>query len=143
MDDAQDTPNTAAVKAFLERQYAGDIEGAFASYARPEFTWVVGIVEEGLRAAIPWAGRLHRGLEGYRDLIGGLFGEYEVEAFEPRRFHDAGGTVLVEGYFRFRHRATGKLAESDFVGRFDMAGGRIAGGQFYENTWAVAAGRAP
>jgi ketosteroid isomerase-like protein len=143
MADTQDTPNVAAVKGFLERQYAGDIEGAFAAHARPEFTWVVGMVDDGLRSAIPWAGRRHRGLDGYRDLIGGLFGEYAVEAFEPRRFHDTGGAVFVEGYFRFRHRGTGKLAESDFVGRFDMAAGRVAGGQFYENTWAVAAGRTP
>jgi len=49
--------------------------------------------------------------------------------------------VFVEGSFRFRHRQTGRIAESDWLARFDMRDGRIAGGQFYENTYAVAAAR--
>jgi uncharacterized protein len=46
--------------------------------------------------------------------------------------------VFVEGHFKFRHRKTGKIAESNWLTRFDIKDGRIVDGQFYENTYAVA-----
>lgn len=61
--------------------------------------------------------------------------------FEARRYHDTGEVVFVEGYFKFRHRRTGKIAEAEWVMRFDMRDGRISGGQIYENTYALAAAR--
>ncbi|MDY6940456.1 MAG: hypothetical protein SWY16_22715 [Cyanobacteriota bacterium] len=53
----------------------------------------------------------------------------------------AGDRVFVEGHFTFRHRTTGKIADSDFLAAFRMENGRISGGQFYENTAGVAAAR--
>lgn len=96
-----------------------------------------------LRAAIPWAGHRLEGRAGYIDLVTRLFGEFEPLDFDPRRFTDAGHAVFVEGHFTFRHRETHRIAESDWLARFDMADGKIAGGQFYENTFAVAAARRP
>ncbi|MEM8796401.1 MAG: ketosteroid isomerase, partial [Pseudomonadota bacterium] len=59
----------------------------------------------------------------------------------PSKFSDTNDTVYVEGRFVFRHRETTKVAISDFIARFDMRDGRVAGGQFYENTAAIAAAR--
>ncbi|TCU38632.1 hypothetical protein EV129_104236 [Rhizobium azibense] len=54
---------------------------------------------------------------------------------------DAGNQVFVEGHFRLQHRETARIADSDFLARFEMRDGRIASGQIYENTAAVAEAR--
>ena len=138
------------VQKFLEAQYAGDFDTAFNNYALPEFTWIVGSAKnDNLKALIPWAGYEHKGQEGYQNLTSMLFGEFESLTFEPRHFTDAGDKpsawlrlrVYVEGHFTFRHRETGKIADSDFVAVFQFKEGKISGGQFYENTADVAAAR--
>lgn len=137
-----DLAPTETVARFFELQYAGDFDTAFRELATEDFTWVVGSRDnDELRTGIPWAGHRHNGKAGYMELTGQLFGEFEVIDFRPDWFHDAGDRVLVEGHFRFKHRETGYIADSDWMARFDMRDGRIAGGQFYENTFAVAAAR--
>ncbi|MEO0489980.1 MAG: nuclear transport factor 2 family protein [Cyanobacteria bacterium J06659_2] len=134
--------NIETVQKFLEAQYVSDFDHAFQAYAHPNFQWVVSSNHnEALKAAIPWAGYIHHGKEGYIRLVTMLFSEFEALEFEPRRYTDAGDRVFVEGHFTFRHRQTGKIADSDWIARFDMAAGRITGGQFYENTAGVAAAR--
>jgi ketosteroid isomerase-like protein len=134
--------NLEVVKSFFAATYAGDFDRAFREHTQPEFTWITGSASnEELRAAIPWASVLHVGREGYLALTNQLFSEFESLSFEARRYSEAGDRVYVEGHFRFRHRTTGKIADSDWVARFDMRAGRISGGQFYENTYAVAAAR--
>ena len=133
--------NSEVVKAFFAATYAADYDRAFADYARPEFTWTVSSEDERLRAAIPWAGYPHIGRDGYVNLTRMLFNEFEPLSFEAERYFDAGDTVFVQGHFALRHRVTGKVAETDWLARFDMRDGCIAGGQFYENTYAVAAAR--
>ena len=130
------------VQKFLEAQYAGDFDTAFNNYALPEFTWIVGSAKnDNLKALIPWAGYEHKGKEGYQNLTGMLFGEFESLTFEPHHFTDAGDRVYVEGHFTFRHQETGKIADSDFIALFRFKEGKISGGQFYENTADVAAAR--
>jgi ketosteroid isomerase-like protein len=139
-----ETPNTETVRSFLSTQYAGDFDTAFGKYAAPDFTWIVSTANsDELRAAIPWAGHRFEGKEGYIRLVSMLFSEFEALEFTPSHFTDAGDKVFVEGHFVFRHRETGRIAVSDFIARFDMRDGRISGGQFYENTAAVAAAREP
>jgi ketosteroid isomerase-like protein len=134
--------NTEVVRSFFDAVYAADYERAFDAFTSPGFTWVVGSADnDALRAAIPWAGTRLTGRDGYLSLVRTLFGEFEALSFVPLRYFDAGEAVFVEGQFQFRHRQTGKLADSDWLARFDMRDGRIAGGQFYENTYAVAAAR--
>lgn len=134
--------NVETVQKFFEAHYAGDFDRAFQAYAQPNFQWIVSSSSnESLRAAIPWAGYTHQGKEGYIRLVTLLFSEFEVLTFEPSRYTDAGDLVFVEGHFTFRHRQTGKIADSDWLARFDMEDGRITGGQFYENTVGVAEAR--
>jgi uncharacterized protein len=134
--------NIEIVKAFFAAQYAGDFDRAFQEYVHPEFTWIVGSARNtDLQAAIPWAGHELSGKAGYLRLTNLLFSEFEPVVFQPNRYTDAGSMVFVEGHFTFRHRRTGKIADSDWIARFDMEEGRIAGGQFFENTAAVAAAR--
>ena len=137
-----ETANVETVRAFLEAQYDGSFEMGFTSFAHPEFTWIVSTKNnDDLRKAIPWAGYVHKGKEGYIRLVSQLFSEFEALEFTPSRFTDTGDHVFVEGRFVFRHRQTCKTATSDFVARFDMRESRIVGGQFYENTAGVAEAR--
>lgn len=134
--------NTEKVAKFFELQYQGDFDTAFGEYADPDFYWIVSSAEnDELRAAIPWAGYRHKGKEGYLELTSQLFGEFDVIEFEPQHYLDGGDRVLVQGHFRFKHKKTGKIADSDWIARFDIKNGKIAGGQFFENTYAVAAAR--
>lgn len=131
------------VRAFFELQYAGDYAEAARRHAGPGFSVVTASVDApDLTAAIPWAGHRHEGVEGYAALNEALFGEFAVEAFDVHNIADAGARVFVEGRFRFRHKATGRVAESDFCCRVSLEDGKIAAIQFYENTHAVAAARA-
>lgn len=137
-----DTANIITARKFFEAQYSGDLETAFREYVQPDFKFVVSSCNnEALRAVIPWAGYEHNGRAGYEHLTNLLFSEYEPLEFDTHRFSDTGDQVFVEGHFLFRHRETAKLADSDFIARFEMREGKIAGGQFYENTAAVADAR--
>lgn len=137
-----DTQNIKIVKNFFEAQYAGDYDRAFREYAQPDFQWIVSSADnDDLRKMIPWAGHTLKGEDGYKRLTELLFSEFEVLGFEQKRYTDAKDQVFVEGHFRFRHRETGKIADSDWLARFEMAKGRICGGQFYENTAGVAQAR--
>ena len=134
--------NTQIVQDFLAAQYAGEFDRAFKDYAHPNFQWIVGSENnEALRAVIPWAGYTHQGKDGYIRLTTLLFSEFEALNFEPQHYTDAGDRVYVEGHFTFRHLKTGKIADSDWIARFDLKGDRISGGQFYENTAGVAQAR--
>lgn len=134
--------NTETARRFFEAIYAGDFDGAFSRHAHKDYRFAVGSADSAeLRAAIPWAGHPHLGQSGYAELMHQLFSEFEPLSFEAKSFVESGDKVFVEGHFRFRHRTTGKIAESDWLTRFDIRDGRIAGGQFYENTYAVAQAR--
>lgn len=138
----KDTANITTARNFFKAQYEGDFDTAFREYAHADFRFVVASANnDDLRGAIPWAGYEHRGREGYERLMSLLFSEYEPLEFDTRRFSDTGDQVFVEGHFLFRHRETAKIADSDFIARFEMRDGKIAGGQFYENTAAVATAR--
>ncbi len=134
--------NIEVVQEFLRLQYEGKIEEAFTNHAAPNFKWIVSSGNNpALENAIPWAGMTHKGLEGYKNLTGLLFGEYEALEFDAKEFYEVQDKVFMTGHFKFKHYKTQKIADSDFVGLFHMKNGKIAGGQFYENTYAVAAGR--
>ena len=96
---------------------------------------------DDLRAAFPWAGHEHKRREGYQRLTTLLFSEYELLTFETKRFTEPGSQVFVEGHFRLRHRETAKIADSDFLARFEMRNAKIVRRQMYENMAAVAGAR--
>lgn len=137
-----ETRNIQAVRGFFAAQHADYVTPAFSDHILPDFRFVVSSARnEELRALIPWAGYEHRGLEGFQRLNALLFSEYELLTFEILRLTEAQDQVFAEGHFRLRHRETAKVADSDFLARFDMRCGKIAAGQFYDNTAAIAEAR--
>lgn len=134
--------NTETVRRFFDAVYTGDYDHAFADYAHADYRFIVGSAgNSDLQAAVPWAGHVHTGQAGYAEMTRQLFSEFEAVTFETNSYTESGDKVFVEGHFRFRHRSTGKIADSDWLARFDIKDGRIASGQFYENTYAVAKAR--
>ena len=138
----RDSWNTAVVKSFLAETYQGQLESACDRYAHSDLAWVVGTdKDDTLRFVIPWAGCKHKGHDGFAAFFRMLSAEFENLTFEAHRFTDIGDAVFVEGYSLLRHRETGKLASGDWLARVDMRERRIAGGQLYVNTFAIAAAR--
>jgi uncharacterized protein len=130
----------SVVRAFYDHIYAGDIDAAL-TLIDGEFTWLVGTLSDELTAAIPWAGRILRGPEGFRELVEQLFGEFENIEFAARSYAASGEYVFVLGFFTFQHKQTGKKVTTDWMARFQVVDGFIRGGQFFENTYGVAAAR--
>ena len=92
--DPDADPDPDVVREFFRLQYAGDYEEGFRRFAHDGFRFVVASRGNAdLTAAIPWAGRTHHGRAGYEDLYNQLFGEFDVETFEPVSFVAAGGKV--------------------------------------------------
>ncbi|WP_024802872.1 alpha/beta fold hydrolase [Nocardia sp. BMG51109] len=137
---AADAQPADVVRRYFGHIYAGEIDAA-AAMLHPDFTWLVGTESAELTAAIPWAGQVWHGRDGLRDLVEMLFGEYESAEFQARDFYPVGGHVFVRGYFDFRHKSTRKRAAGDWLADFEVIDGAIRGGQFFENTYAVAAAR--
>lgn len=135
-------PNIVAVKGFFAAQHCGELDESFTDHVHPDFRFVVSCAcNEDLRVAVPWAGYEHKGREGFNRLTTLVFSEYELLSFDIERYTDAGDQVFVEGHFRLRNRETAKVADSDFLLRFDMRKGKIVRGHLYENTAAVADAR--
>jgi pimeloyl-ACP methyl ester carboxylesterase/ketosteroid isomerase-like protein len=140
LTDGSPVPSVSIVERFYDCVYAGDLDGA-AALLDEDFTWLVGTESVELTAAVPWAGRVLRGRSGFLELVTTLFDEFESLEFRAQEFYPVGDAVFVQGHFAFRHNVTGRNAVSDWFARFEVGGGRIKGGQFFENTYAVAAAR--
>jgi ketosteroid isomerase-like protein len=69
----------------------------------------------------------------------------DVDSFtvSPRTFIDGGGTVVVEGRYKGKMKATGKPFDAQFAHVFEFRNGKIVRFQQYTDTkqWALAATR--
>lgn len=63
----------------------------------------------------------------------------EVQRFEPREFIAQGDTVAVLGHETLRIKATGRVAENDWVMLFTFRDGRVVRFREFDDTAAVAA----
>ncbi len=63
----------------------------------------------------------------------------EVQQFEPREFLSQGDTVAVVGHERLCIKATGRVAENDWVMIFTVRNGLVVKFREYDDTEAVAA----
>ena len=61
----------------------------------------------------------------------------EIEAFSvnPSRFTDGGDTVLVEGRYTGKVKATGTVLDAQFAHVWQLRGGKIISFQQYTDTW--------
>lgn len=133
------TQNKETVHQFYQTIYKGEIDKAFALYATPNMEWTVASPNSPeTTAVLPWVAVIHRGAEGFKQLNEQLFGSVDVISFEDQDYFAEGDTVIVFGHLQFRAKSTGKLMETDWVVRLTMQDSKIARGQFFENTFAIA-----
>jgi ketosteroid isomerase-like protein len=68
--------------------------------------------------------------------------DVENFAVHPERFIDGGDTVVVEGRYRGKMRATGKTVDAQFAHVWQLQDGKVVRFQQYTDTrqWAQAAG---
>jgi len=116
----------------------GDLSGLVTE----DVTWISGSEHSPASTeAIPWAGHPIRGVAAVAEFFRRLDDEsFEVLSREATDVVAAGDTVVVFGHFESRARPTGQRVASDFACRVDLRDGRIARGQFFEDSYAVARG---
>ena len=75
---------------------------------------------------------------GPDDVLSGVFmrlgAEWDGFAVAPKAFHDAGDTVISEGYYSGTYKKTGKQVRSQFAHLFTFRDGRIIKFQQYTDT---------
>jgi len=73
-----------------------------------------------------------------------LGSEWDGFAVHPKLFHDAGGSVIVEGRYSGTYKATGKSMDTQFCHVWDVKDGKLTRFQQYVDTarlWDVMATR--
>lgn len=131
----------AAVQAWFDAFHAGspDVPGT----TLPDVEWVVAQGSApGTHEVIPWTGVVIKGHDGVQRFFDMLLADFEVIEIVDRKTLVDGDTAAVFGDFRYRHRWTGKIVESDFAIEILVRDGKIARFHFYENTYAVVAASA-
>lgn len=122
------------------------VKGLYAAFLRGDVAAVLAAFDTQIewREAenSPWAGG--NPYVGPQAIVSGVFGrvlaELEGFAIAPARFVDAGDTVLVEGRYTGRMRATGKPVDAQFAHVWQLRDGKVVRFQQYTDTahWSAA-----
>jgi len=127
-----DQPNVALVKSAYEAFSRGDINGVLAALS-DDVDWHI----QG-PSGIPMIGRW-RGHQEVADFFKIVNDNEEAEEFTPHTFIGDGENVVVLGHYRWRMKATGRVAESDFAHAFVVRDGKVISYNEYTDTAAFAA----
>lgn len=110
--------NVGVVKDAYAAFGRGDIDAVIASLD-PEVAWTVNGPRQ-IRLMVPRHGR-----DGVAGFFKDLAEDQEVLAFEPREFVAQDDRVVALGHYSWRVRATGRIAESDWVHVFTLRDGKV------------------
>ena len=120
------------------------VQGAYAAFTRGDIDSVV----EAMHPEIEWHEAEHSpwhapgGHHGPQAVLANVFGRIPVafDGFEvhPQTFHDAGGTVIVEGRYRARAVDTDELLDAQVCHVWTVRDGKLAGFRQYTDTWQFA-----
>ncbi|MGY1680591.1 nuclear transport factor 2 family protein [Geodermatophilus sp. SYSU D01176] len=121
------------------------VKGIYEAVARGDLGAVTGALDENIEwfeaEGNPW----HPGhaFVGPQQVVDGVFArigeEFEDFRVEPRRFIEAGDTVVVEArYHATSHRATGKPMDVQVAHVWDLRNGKVVRWQQYVDTRQLA-----
>lgn len=120
------------------------ITDAYTSFGRGDIDAVVG----AMHPHIEWHEAEHSpwytvgGHQGRDEVLAKVFAripeDFERFEVEPRTFHDAGGTVIVEGRYRGHAAGTGEELDAEVCHVWTIRDGRITGFRQYTDTWQFA-----
>lgn len=123
------------------------VKGLYDAFARGDAAAVLGAFDPGIewREAEGFLyadGNPYRGPQAVAEGVLQRLGS-DVEHFtvSPERFVEAGDTVLVEGRYRGRMKATGRAVDAQFAHVWQVRNGKVVRFQQYTDTrqWADAA----
>ena len=118
----KETNNIEVAKLFFAAIFAENFDRAFADYANSNFRFVAGSMDNPeLQKAIPLVASYASAKQDTWWNDATAFFGVRVSEFRGYPIPDAGDKVFVEGHFRFKHKQTGKIADSDWLTRFDMS----------------------
>ena len=126
------SPNVQLVNEAYAAFSRGDID-AVVDAMHPEIEW-----HEAEHS--PWhaPGGHHGPTEILTNVFGRIPGDFDRFEVDPRTFHDAGETVIVEGRYRASAAASADPLDAQVCHVWTIRDGRLAGLQQYTDTWQFA-----
>jgi uncharacterized protein len=122
------------------------IDSMYDAFSRGDIAYILAHVAPGASwrqsKMLPWGGD-YTGPEGAREFFGKLAAEMETTAFRAHQNIEVGDEVFSFGYYEGRSLSTGKIAGSEWMFRWRIADGKIAGYEAYIDTAAMLAVIAP
>ena len=126
----------------------GIVESVYESFSRGDLSSIVGLFASDIQYQMannfPYGGG--KPFVGPKAVIEGVFqrmgSEVEGMSAAPKRAIDGGDTIVVEGRYSGKIKATGKAIDAQFVHVWQLAAGKIIRFQQYTDTkgWSVATG---
>ena len=125
-----------------EQQNVRLVQEAYESFGRGDIQGMLNSLSEQVEwstpkpEGVPFGGE-YRG----RDAVGRFFSELtqheEITRFEPREFIAQGDRVVALGFYSSKVKATGRIAESQWVHLFTIRNGKVAKFQEFFDTAAA------
>jgi ketosteroid isomerase-like protein len=115
--------NVEIARRAYEAFNRGDLDNLVADFA-PTFEYVT-------TGAVPGAGGVYRGPEGYQEFVGWLGSEFERARVEIRELIEAGDQVLASVTLRGRGRQSGVEASWDVWHLWTVQDGKVVHGQAF------------
>jgi uncharacterized protein len=125
-----------------EKENVALIQAAYEAFERGAIPEILGKLHEDVEWILPGSStgiRLmgpRRGRTEVEEVFAFLAADEEALQFEPQRFVAQGDMVVVFGHYKWRIRATGIVAESDFVHAYTLSGDAVVRFQEYTDTAA-------
>jgi ketosteroid isomerase-like protein len=126
-----------------ERANEQTIRHAYAAFQRGDIPMVLSKLTDDVEwnlpgtSDVPYAGS-YRGQSGVAEFFRILNETEDVQAFEPQTFLCRDNVVVVLGRYAARVRATGRIAQTDWVHVFKFRDGKVASWNEYYDTAAYA-----
>ncbi len=128
----------------IEQQHLQSVQGIYAAFGRGDIPTVLSALADTIEwqvtgpAETAYTGT-RRGKPQVLEFFVVLGQTVEIQEFEPREFIVQGETVVVIGHERMKIKATGRVAENDWVMVFTIHDGQVVRFREYDDTAAVAA----
>jgi hypothetical protein len=118
------------------------VKDGYAAFGRGDVPGLIALMAEDVVWEIPGEGLplagTYRGQEGVASFFQKLGGLTEILDFQAREFLAEGDRVLVVGWERVKVKATGRVADIDWVMAFTVRNGKVTAYRQYTDTKAFA-----
>jgi ketosteroid isomerase-like protein len=117
--------NVETIRVAFAAYNRGDVDAAVADFA-PDCEYIA-------TGALPGAGRVSRGPEGYKQFVGWLRSEFDDARIDVHELVEAGDEVLVSMTIRGRGRRSGVPTNWDIWQVWTLRDGKVVRGKGFMN----------